>query len=59
MAGDRLPCSYCAKSIIQAGIHTVVYDMNFPGNQKENVKLETDELSSIRITELFFYYNLI
>ena len=30
-----LPCSYCAKSIIQSGIHTVIYDKKFPGNDKE------------------------
>jgi dCMP deaminase len=27
-----LPCSRCAKSIIQSGISEVVYDVNFPGN---------------------------
>jgi dCMP deaminase len=30
------PCSMCAKSIIQAGIKEVVYDCNFPGNEKNN-----------------------
>jgi dCMP deaminase len=27
-----LPCSYCAKAIIQSGISTVVYHKEFPGN---------------------------
>ena len=27
-----IPCSRCAKSIIQAGIKEVIYDENFPGN---------------------------
>jgi dCMP deaminase len=31
-----IPCSRCAKSIIQAGIIEVIYDENFPGNTKEN-----------------------
>jgi len=31
-----LPCAYCAKSIIQAGIKTVIYDTNFPGNDQKN-----------------------
>ncbi|MBS0236061.1 MAG: dCMP deaminase family protein [Proteobacteria bacterium] len=30
-----LPCSRCAKLIIQAGITEVVYDQSFPGNQAE------------------------
>ncbi len=31
-----IPCSRCAKSIIQAGITEVIYDANFPGNHQEN-----------------------
>lgn len=31
-----IPCSRCAKSIIQAGIKEVIYDGNFPGNVMEN-----------------------
>ncbi|AIF81222.1 deoxycytidylate deaminase [endosymbiont of Acanthamoeba sp. UWC8] len=31
-----IPCSRCAKSIIQAGITEVVYDVNFPGNHQDN-----------------------
>ena len=32
-----LPCAYCAKSIIQAGIKTVIYDVNFPGNDQSKL----------------------
>lgn len=28
-----IPCSRCAKSIIQSGIKEIVYDVNFPGNK--------------------------
>jgi dCMP deaminase len=31
-----LPCAYCAKSIIQAGIKKVIYDVNFPGNDQKH-----------------------
>ena len=31
-----IPCSRCAKSIIQAGISEVIYDENFPGNDVNN-----------------------
>ena len=31
-----IPCSRCAKSIIQAGISEVIYDENFPGNDINN-----------------------
>jgi dCMP deaminase len=31
-----IPCSRCAKSIIQSGINEVIYDANFPGNKQEN-----------------------
>ena len=31
-----IPCSRCAKSIIQAGIKEVIYDVNFPGNVKNH-----------------------
>jgi len=31
-----IPCSRCAKSIIQAGIVEVIYDGNFPGNHDAN-----------------------
>ncbi len=31
-----LPCSYCAKSIIQVGIIEVIYHSQFPGNTLEN-----------------------
>ncbi|MFQ3307285.1 MAG: dCMP deaminase [Candidatus Midichloriaceae bacterium] len=31
-----IPCSRCAKSIIQVGIKEVIYDSSFPGNIEEN-----------------------
>ena len=31
-----IPCSRCAKSIIQVGIKEVIYDANFPGNTASN-----------------------
>jgi dCMP deaminase len=34
MYSPWLSCSRCAKSIIQAGIVELVYDVNFPGNQQ-------------------------
>lgn len=30
-----IPCARCAKAIIQSGIKSVVYDINFPGNDPE------------------------
>lgn len=31
-----IPCSRCAKLIIQSGITEVIYDSRFPGNKQEN-----------------------
>lgn len=31
-----IPCSRCAKSIIQSGINEVIYDAHFPGNNQQN-----------------------
>ena len=31
-----IPCSRCAKTIIQTGIKEVIYDANFPGNSSNN-----------------------
>ncbi len=44
-----IPCSKCAKSIIQVGIKEVVFDPNFPGN-----KVEDDWSESIEISKLMF-----
>ena len=44
-----IPCSRCAKSIIQAGIIEVIYDENFPGNDvnKQNeIWKQSIEISS-------------
>jgi dCMP deaminase len=43
-----IPCSRCAKSIIQAGIIEVIYDKNFPGNQPNN---QQDWEQSIEISK--------
>jgi len=42
-----IPCSSCAKSIIQAGIIEVVYDKFFPGNHTQN---QEDWQQSIQIS---------
>ena len=44
-----IPCSRCAKIMIQAGIMNVVYDNNFPGNATE--KQQTVWQESIRISK--------
>lgn len=46
-----LPCSRCAKSVIQSGIKEVVFDVNFPGNQEG---MEGDWKRSIEITRELF-----
>lgn len=43
-----IPCSRCAKSIIQSGIIEVVYDINFPGNHQDN---QEDWKRSIEISK--------
>lgn len=44
-----IPCSRCARLIIQAGISKVIYDVSFPGNQEER-----DWAVSIKITKELF-----
>jgi len=39
-----IPCSRCARTIIQAGIKEVIFDANFPGNDEYNLS-EEDKIS--------------
>ncbi len=48
------PCSYCAKAIIQAGISTVVYHEEFPGNYqttnwKRSIEIATEILKEAKV----------
>lgn len=52
-----MPCSKCAKSIIQAGIIEVIYDESFPGNIKENQYENWQESMEIS-NELLFEANI-
>jgi len=45
------PCSYCAKAIIQAGISTVVYHYEFPGNYQSETWGRSMEISNEILTE--------
>lgn len=45
-----IPCSRCAKAILQAGIVEVIYDGNFPGNHLEQQREWGD---SIKISREF------
>jgi dCMP deaminase len=47
-----MPCSRCAKSIIQSGIKEVVYDANYPGNHQHNMSEEWKKSMAIS-QELF------
>lgn len=46
-----IPCSYCSKSIIQAGISTVVYHEDFPGTNGSERWSKSIELSKIIFAE--------
>ena len=53
------PCSYCAKAIIQAGISTVVYHQEFPGNYqtttwRRSMEIANEILSEARV-DIFAY----
>lgn len=45
------PCSYCAKAIIQAGISTVVYHEEFPGNYQTTTWKRSMEISNEILSE--------
>jgi dCMP deaminase len=45
-----VPCSHCAKSIIQVGIIEVIYDENFPGNRI----CSEEDLASMRLAREMF-----
>ena len=46
-----LPCSYCAKAIIQAGIKEVVYHTGFPGTQNSESWGKSMEVSRLIFEE--------
>lgn len=62
-----IPCSRCAKSIIQAGIKEVIYDENFPGNDvnkqnevwKQSIEVSNEILLEANVKIRKFYGKLI